>query len=593
MSSFSVEAALPKRQRCVILLADLVESVVLMQQFENEVIQAWRSFESQVRQRMRAHAGRVVRTAGDSMLLTFETAPAALHQAFALHELAAQASSPLPDAARLWLRIGLHVAEVLHDGHEIYGAGVNLAARVSGAALPGQTWLSIEMRDALVDDVDAQLVDLGERYLKHYDQPIRLFRAEPLGTSVERRPPPHPGDETLRPILAVVPLRASKPGPADAAGHALADALAGSLAGHPSLRVQSLASSARLRDAECTPTGMRALEHATGAHYLLGGRCTLQGKRLHAELNLLSLRSGEQLACVPLDCDLAALFATSADALGGCVTQLLAHLDLHAVRHACLLPMGSLPSYQVYAAAHSLSGSLVPAEFDRARAAFELLAERHPRQPAPHGMLARWHVLCVVQGWQVDETQGMRLAREHALRATELDPRNAVALSALALQRMRFEHHVDEARALNAEAIACAPQDPWAWAQQASVLAYLDQGEAAAESAHEALRRSPLDPSRYLFETYVALAELAAGRPLEAASWARQSLSRQALHASAHRLLIGALVIAGQETEAQAALAAYRQHTPTAASRPTPITGAGPAWRRQLDDALTQVVGHP
>lgn len=593
MSPLSAEVALPERQRCVILLADLVESVVLMQQYEKEVIQAWRSFEAQVRQLMKGKDARVVRTAGDSMLLTFATAPAALRLAFALHELAAQASAALPAAARLWLRVGLHVAEVLHDDHEIYGAGVNLAARVAGAALPGQTWLSIEMRDAVVDDVDARLVDLGERYLKHYDRPIRLFRAEALGAVSDRRPPPQPGDETLRPVLAVVPLRAKAPGPAEAAGLALADAVASSLAGHPSLRVQSLTSSARLRDVELSSAGVRALGPATGAHYLLGGRCTLRGKRLHAELQLLSLHSGEQLACVPLECELETLFAPGAGALDASVAQLLAHLDLHAVRHACLLPMDSLPSYQVFAAAHALSGSLVPAEFDRARAAFELLAERHPRKAAPHGMLARWHVLCVVQGWQVDEARGMMQAREHALRATELDPRNAVALSALALQRMRFEHQVEEAHELNAEAIACAPHDPWAWAQQASVLAYLDQGEAAAESAHEALRRSPLDPSRYLFETYVALAELAAGRPLEAAAWARQSLSRQALHASAHRLLIGALMLGGQEAEAQAALAAYRQHTPTAASRPTPITGAGPAWRRQLDDALTHVVGHP
>ena len=201
-------------------------------------------------------------------------------------------------------------------------------------------------------------------------------------------------------------------------------------------------------------------------------------------------------------------------------------------------------------------------------------------------MLARWHVFCLVQGWHGNETQTALLARDHALRAIERDAQHAVALSALALHRMRFEQRLDEAQRLNEAAIQAAPQDPYAWAQQASVLAHLGEAEAAVDSAHEALRRSPLDPNRYLFESYAALAELAAGRPAEAARWAEQSVRRQLLHAPSHRLLAGALMLSGAEDQARAAMARFRQHCPMAAGKPAPLTGIGPAWRQQLDAAV-------
>jgi len=585
-------ASSDERRRCAIVLADLVESVVLMQQFETEVIAGWRRFEACVRER--SPSLRLLRTAGDSLLLIVDDPHEALRQALALHDDIAAISASMRAEARLWLRVGLHVADLVVGPHEVYGAGANLAARIAASAQPGQTLMSAAMRDTLTDGLDADFEDIGERYLKHMELPQRLFAVSARGGSGSGAPPQAPSQPlaaAFRPVIAVVPPTATDGDPRSAAaGHALADALVATLGRHPHLRLLSLTSTQGLQahgDAAAWPQ----LSPLTGANFLLGGRCRWHGDRLQLQLSLSKLPEAELLWSDSIRVDVDALFGDGDEALQRALGQLLGQLARHEQQRLQQLPMDSLPAYTLYVGAGALMHSLQPTEFDRARLALEALSERHPRQAAPHGMLARWHVFSLVQGWHGDEAASGQRARDHALRAIERDAQHAVALSALALHRMRFEQRVDEARELNEAAIAAAPQDPYAWAQQASVLAHLGEADAAVDSALEALRRSPLDPNRYLFEAYAALAELAAGRPQDAARWAAQSVRRQLLHAPSHRLLIGALMLSGAETEARAAMQRFRQHCPVIAGRPAPLTGSGPAWRQQLDAAVAAAAG--
>jgi adenylate cyclase len=219
--------------------------------------------------------------------------------------------------------------------------------------------------------------------------------------------------------------------------------------------------------------------------------------------------------------------------------------------------MGSLASYSLFLGAAGLMNSLVRSDFAQAEALLQHLADRHPRHAAPYAMLARWHVFKAAQGWTSDRAADADRARSLALTAIDADPRQSVALSALALVRSNFDDDLDGALRDNLLAIEADPTDPHPWAQLAGVQTSRGDHASACHSASQALRLSPLDPSLYLFESYAAMAQLAAGAPAAAAALAQSSLRRNALHMPSHRLLVGALWLAGRHRDSRAAAQQY------------------------------------
>jgi len=179
-------------------------------------------------------------------------------------------------------------------------------------------------------------------------------------------------------------------------------------------------------------------------------------------------------------------------------------------------------------------------------------------------MLARWHVFKAVQGWTADRDKDAARARSLAQTAIDADPRQSVALSALALVRSNFDDDLDGAHHDNLRAIEADPLDPYPWAQLSGVQATRGECAAACASASQALSLSPLDPSLYLFESYAAMAQMVAGAYGQAAAYAQSSVRRHALHMPSHRLLVGALWQAGRHDDARAAAQRYLALDPQA-----------------------------
>lgn len=117
------------------------------------------------------------------MLLEFDHTAQAMGAAHELHRLLAAQAGPCADASRMALRVGLHEAEVVSDEFDIYGVGVNLAARLAGLADPGGCVVSAEARHALVQGVDADFEDMGQCWLKNLGEPVRAWRARPAAAT--------------------------------------------------------------------------------------------------------------------------------------------------------------------------------------------------------------------------------------------------------------------------------------------------------------------------------------------------------------------------------------------------------------------------
>lgn len=581
-------SALPSRRRAV-LFADLVESVRLFGQFERQVIERWHAFvRTAVEEIAPAFHGRVVRTAGDGLLLEFEQLPKAAEAALAMHAELAKRNLGQPVSITFRLRIGIHLADVVSFEHELYGAGVNIAARLASLAQPDQTLLSASARQELADGVHGRIHDLGLRFVKHLDQPLRVFRLD----SVDALGGDQVFDicsEDLRPTLAIIPLVAS-PADAehDALGHALADDLIASLSRHPELRVLARASTAMVRGND--PSDLSALRNALGASFLLTGRFYVLNRQVRVSFELSELQKGMALWSGRATGNVAEVFQGSDDLVPHVVAEVSRHILGHELSRARSLPVDVLSSYSLFVGASGLLNSLVRRDVECARLALEHLVERHPRHAAPLALLARWPVLALEQGWIEDRGQAAVHARELCERALDRDPANAAAHAALAMVCSNFEGNLEEARELNLRATQLNPSDALAWAQWSGNLAFLNEGASACAAVGESLRLSPLDPCRYLYESYAALAHIAAGNADQAVLHATNSVRQHCLHGPGLHLLVGALWLAGQFDEARQAARRYLGLFPRACAGPTAKRrlGHGLAWRAQFEEALIE-----
>jgi tetratricopeptide (TPR) repeat protein len=251
--------------------------------------------------------------------------------------------------------------------------------------------------------------------------------------------------------------------------------------------------------------------------------------------------------------------------------------------------MGTLSSYTLFLGASGLMNSLRPEEFNRARAVFEHLADRHPRRAAPLAMLARWYVFKNVQGWSTDRDEESRHALDLADRSLAIEAEQAIALSAAGLVRMNYHGDADGALRLYEAAMRADPVEAHAWAYATAAYSFTGRHEEARASAARAIEVSPLDPNLYLFEAWAAMASLGAGQFDEAAAHALASVRLHALHTPSLRMLVAALWLAGRHEEAYAASRRYLAACPSARVGPQrpALPGPQPVWNGAFNGALT------
>lgn len=560
-STGTIDLTAVRRVRRAIVFADLVESVRLFREHEAEAIERWRRYAAQVRDRLLSPwGGRLVRTAGDGFLIECERGASAVGLALAMHEALQAENEDRPASEAMLLRVGVHVGEVLFDQFEAYGSGVNLAQRLSMLAAPGGTVISPPVRDDLADGLQCQVVDLGMRYVKHLPEPVRAFSVRPLADAEAGRQARLGPAEDLRPTIAVVPFQAMPADPEhDALGHAMADDIIATLSRHPGMKVLSRLTTAAVRE---VAGDWSLLRQTLGASFVLSGRFYVRNGRVRLAAELCELRQGQVLWTASHQADVDALFEGQDDLVPQLVQQVTQQVLAHELVRVRSLPMDTLASYSLLLGAAGLLNSLVPTDFEHARSVLEHLVERHPRQATLHAMLSEWHVLRMVQGWTADPARESEGAWAHAQRAMDLDPMAPDALLADSSARIVKFGDFAGAETSCLQALSINPQLPMAWAQRSETQRAAGDPVAALASAEHALALSPLDPQRYMIESFAASAAYEAQRYGDAQRHAQASLRRHVLHAPPHLVLIAALWNDGQHEAARVAAAECRRHLP-------------------------------
>ena len=263
---------LPQQRHKVVLVLDLVESVRLMAANEAAVINQWRGFmHHATTQVLPACHGRLVKSLGDGLLAEFDQPIDAVQAALALHRYFAPLNQTLPSAQQLHLRAGINATHLYVDENDVYGQGVNLAARVADLASPGETLVTASVFDSIVIGVDAEVEDRGESYLKHWPEPVRTWMLYPVSSdSAAVRPRvPEGVAADFRPSIAVVPFETrSHAAEQYVIGELIADGVIAQLSRSQNLRVISRMSTTAFRGRQRTAD---EIGQRLDASFVLGG----------------------------------------------------------------------------------------------------------------------------------------------------------------------------------------------------------------------------------------------------------------------------------------------------------------------------------
>lgn len=278
------------RKTQVLLVMDVVESVRLMEQDQDNFVRRWQQLVQHAEQHiLPQHGGRIVKSLGDGLMLAFASAPHCAQAAFALRHFSQQARAGQCPSQQLRLRMGGHLASFVTDRHDIYGNDVNLTSRFCSLAGPDDIVISAAFRDRLVPALDAEIEDLGERYLKHVSRPVRAFRLAQPGETIAFAPL-RLSDGARQPTVAVMPFTAHTSAPRDAN---LSGVMAGEIIAALSRRtdlhvISQLASTSFWNQAAASERQPCRVQ----AHYVLSGACRVAGQLFVLVVELVEARSG-------------------------------------------------------------------------------------------------------------------------------------------------------------------------------------------------------------------------------------------------------------------------------------------------------------
>lgn len=531
------------RSTKVLLVMDVVESVRIMEQDQDGFVRRWQELVEHAEQQvLPLHGGRIVKSLGDGLMLEFATAQSSVRASFAIQHFSAQANTDQRPAQQMHLRVGGHLASFVTDQHDIYGTDVNLTARLCTLAGPNEIVISAELRDQLVPQLDADLEDMGECYLKHVEKPVHAYRVTPPGqtpTFVSL-----PTDDTeLRPTIAVIPFTARTAGPDDAVlGEILAEEIIAALSRSPDLNVISRLSTTALRGRD---TSLPVLQSHLNANYVLSGAYRVSGNQLILVTELIEARSGRAVWGDSLKSTVQDVLQGEDTITSEVVSKLSSHIVRTEMQRAASRPLPNLESSTLLMGAISLMHRSTRSEFDRVRDMLEYLIDRHRRLPTPRAWLAKWHVLQVTRGLSSGGKDETKRALEQTQRALDVDPSCSLALAIEGFVHCHMLKDLDGAGQRYESALAANPNDSLAWLFSGVLHSFRDEGKEALSASDKALSLSPLDPMLYFYQSLAASAALSAGDYGRVIELATASLRSNKSHTSTYRALAVAQALFG------------------------------------------------
>ena len=504
------------------------------------------------------HQGRIVKTTGDGLLIEFPSVVEAVQCAVEVQRAIQDCNMDVPADHRIEFRVGINLGDVIIDGDDIYGDGVNVAARLEGLAEASGVCVSKVVRDQVRDKLDLVFEDLGERQLKNIARPVHVFRiaASVVGQPAPSAKPALPLPD--KPSIAVLPFTNMSGDPeqeyfSDGITEDIITALSRLHWFFVIARNSTFAYKGK-------PVDVKHLGRELGVRYVLEGSVRKSGRRVRITSQLIDATTNNHIWAERYDRELSDIFALQ-DEITASVTaaiepKLLAAEGIRAEGRS----IEDLNAWDLVARAVSHFWKLTAAESATAIAMLRQAVQRYPDYAPAHSILAFALVVSAHLGW-TESAKDRAFATECARRAAELDDQDPwahVALGYLAFTARQTDKAIDCFR----RALDLNPNFAAAHGYIGFALACDGRSEDAIENLQRAIRMSPRDPLNFSFVGGLAAAHYLAGRYAEAVDWARQQVQMRPGSPSGHRILCASLAQAGLIEEARAAMRLLRQVQP-------------------------------
>ena len=546
-----------ERRLAAILAADVVGYSRLMGINEEGTLAALKTHQRElIDPKIAEHRGRMVKTTGDGALVEFASAVDAVRCAVEIQCAMSERSAAIPEDRRIDFRIGINVGDIIIDEGDVYGDGVNIAARLEGIADRGGICISDDTFRQVRDKIDVGFEDVGEHQLKNIERPVRVYRVQ-LGKTAQRAE--KASASTKRPSIAVLPFKNMSGDPEqEYFADGMVDEIITGLSRIKWLSVVSRNSSYLFKN---RPATMKDVAATLGVRYVLEGGVRKSGNRVRITAQLIDAETDAHLWAEQYDRLLEDVFALQDEitmCVVGAIEPSVRKAEIDRIKRQ---RPDSFTAYDLLLQSQQFVFAGMPAEAAKAITLLEQALKLEPNYSAAHAYLS-WclHARFGRGGLREED----RLAAvDHARAAVALGNDDATALAIAALVLAYDGHDVSTALKVFDRALELSNCNVFALCWNAAILAWIGRSELAIERAQRALRLGPFDSLIWRAHHALSIAYFDSHRYGDAADSARSVIAANSAYSLPRAILAAALVRLGRLDEARAAARTVLEHEPS------------------------------
>jgi adenylate cyclase len=448
------------------------------------------------------HNGRIFKLMGDGALVEFASVVDAVACAMEVQKSVSANQADAPEDQRLVLRIGVNLGDIIVEGDDIYGDGVNVAARIEGLATPGGICISRSARDQVRDKLNITLDDMGEVEVKNIPRAVRIFRVRVDGAkpAVAAEPAPTAQAAALpdKPSIAVLPFDNMSGDPEqEFFADGLTEDILTALSRFRGLFVISRNSAFVYKG---KATNLQEVAKDLGVQYIVEGSVRKAGNRVRITVQLIDAKADHHIWAERYDRELEDIFAVQDEVTTAIVATLPGRIDAATQERAERKLPENMAAHEFVMAGKTLHHRSTQADNEEALRLLDRAIELDPKYAHAHSWKACVLGQSWVYSWCEDRDATWEKVSEELQIALALDDDDSDVhrvLAAVNLAHGDFDkatYHQERALILN-------PNDDLIVVQQGEILTWLGQPEEGIEWIRKAMRLNPYFPERFCSHT--------------------------------------------------------------------------------------------
>ena len=549
------EASRTARRLAAILAADVAGYSRMMGADEEGTLAALKSHSRELIDPLIAqHQGRIVKTTGDGLLIEFASIVDAVRCAVVMQQGMEDRNANVIESQRIRFRVGINVGDVIVDEDDIFGDGVNVAARLEALAEPGEICVSATVREHVGEKLPIGFADLGEHSVKNIARPVHVYRietrVEPKNATLD-----HPEHAMLalpdRPSIAVLPFtNMSGDAEQDYFTDGMAEDIITGLARIKWLFVIARNSSFAYKG---RAVDVKQAGRELGVRYVLEGSVRKASSRVRVTGQLVEAETGRHVWADRYDRTLDDVFAIQDELTMSVVAAVEPSLRQAEIERVKRKRPDNLDAYDLVLRALPHVYPAMPDGAATALALLESALEKEPDYALAHGFAAWAHEIIFARGGGREENRQGAIRHAHAAIAHGRD--DAIALSLGGFGMGMVAHDRDAARQAFEAALALSPSCALTYILGSVIMVFAGDADRGIEWGERALRLSPFDPMSYAPWFSITLGHLQRGEYDAAAEAARKVFQANPYWSSAHLLLAATHARLGRQDAAKSAAA--------------------------------------